>query len=181
MFSLSDVQNIYNYAMRGYHQTANQKPQDAVNHAAKVAAAATTVANKEAKMANKVKETVLTAGIESTLWNACLSGELFKEAFDQHFAVRLKDKLEKLLGVQNLQLFVKPVVQLAEAASSAAVSPEVNDTSLMVTDSITSVLPNYNPHQFFQEDRGNANASNHAAVQQVQNPEITLFSLERRQ
>ncbi len=156
IFTLSQAQSIFDYGMKGYHQAAEQKRQDAVHNAAKLAAAATTVAYKEAKMAAKTKQVVLTAGMEATVFNAHLSGEVFREAFDRQFVKSFKAGLEQLLGIENLLEFDKPaeMAPLASVASPVFVAVPLQrevDDGLDTTQAAKPKSPSYNAQQFFQE------------------------------
>ena len=51
MFTLTQVQSIFNYGMLAYSQSFKSTRKDAIKSAAAAAASATTVANPEAKMA----------------------------------------------------------------------------------------------------------------------------------
>ena len=87
MFTLIQIQSIFDYGMRAYSQDFKTSRKEAINNAAKAAAAATTLAHSEAKMAAKVKQAFLTASMELTLLNAHLSGHAFRVAFDQQLAL----------------------------------------------------------------------------------------------
>lgn len=90
MFTLTQVQYIFDYAMLSFYQYAEKTRPEAVKRSAQVAAAATTMVNKEANMAIKTKDTVLTAGLEAVIFNKHLKGEVHREAFDIQFTISLK-------------------------------------------------------------------------------------------
>lgn len=149
MFTQVQVQMIYDYGMRAYHQFANNKPQEAVQNAAKFAAAATTVANKEAKMAEKTKHLVLTAGMEATVFNTHLSGEAFRIAFDKQFSQSFKRNLEKQFGVQDIIDYTESVV--VSGLDTVAHNSRLTEDNVPDQDKQQVVQSDYSDQRFFKE------------------------------
>lgn len=145
MFTLTQVQYIFDYAMLSFYQYAEKTRPEAVKRSAQVAAAATTMVNKEANMSVKTKDTVLTAGLEAVIFNKHLKGEAHREAFDIQFAISLKTGLEKLFCVESISEYDKtsnkgptlPVVEVKLEVSSSLEEPKTSEPS-----------SNFNP-QFF--------------------------------
>jgi hypothetical protein len=138
MFNLKQVQYIFDYAMLSFYQCAEKPRPEAVKRAAQVAAAATTMVDKEANMANKAKDAVLTAGLEAVTFNIHLTGEAHREAFDIQFAISLKIGLEKLFCIENISAYDK--------TSTKAPKLPVATNKIQAT----SVEPKSNvKHQFF--------------------------------
>lgn len=145
MFTLTQVQYIFDYAMLSFYQYAEKTRPEAVKKAAQVAAAATTMINKEANMAVKTKDTVLTAGIEAVVFNTHLKGEAHREAFDIQFAISLKIGLEKLFCVQNISEYDKtndrtPILPVVKVDLEVSTSPTESKT--------LESGSNFNPHFF---------------------------------
>lgn len=132
MFTLTQVQYIFDYAMLSFYQYAEKTRPEAVKRSAQVAAAATTMVNKEANMAAKTKNTVLAAGLEAVIFNKHLKGEAHREAFDIQFAISLKAGLEKLFCVENISDYDKtnnkaptlPVVEVKLEVTSSLEEPK---------------------------------------------------------
>ncbi|WP_028387933.1 hypothetical protein [Legionella fairfieldensis] len=132
MFTLTQVQYIFDYAMLSFYQYAEKTRPEAVNRSAQVAAAATTMVNKEANMAVKTKHTVLTAGLEAVISNEHLKGEAHRAAFDIQFAISLKTGLEKLFCVESISEYDKandnvptlPVVEVKLEVFSSLEEPK---------------------------------------------------------
>lgn len=103
MFTLSQIQSIFDYGMTAYTQAYKSSRKDAINSAAADAGAATTVANKEAKMAAKVKHVVMVAGMEATVFNVRLSGNAHRVAFDKQFATSFNAGLKALFAVELIK------------------------------------------------------------------------------
>lgn len=144
MFTLNQVQYIFDYAMLSFYQYAEKTRQEAIQRAAQVAAAATTMTNKETKMAVKTKNTVLTAGLEAVVFNNHLKGEVYREAFDIQFSICLKIGLEKLFCVENISEYDKTNTK-APILPILAVSKEA---SSLEKSTIPEPKSNFNP-QFF--------------------------------
>ena len=104
MFTLTQIQSIFDYGMLAYSQAFKKSKKDAIQDAAKAAAAATTVANAEAKMASEVKQVFLTACMEATVLYAHLSGNAHRVAFDRCLAANYKRGLEQLFEVNDIKL-----------------------------------------------------------------------------
>ena len=103
MFTLPQVQSIFDYGMLAYSQAYKSLRKDAIKSAATGAAAMTTRINIEAKMAAKVKQAVLAAGMEATWFNAHLSGNAFRVASDKQFSLSLKAGLEQLFAIEHIK------------------------------------------------------------------------------
>jgi tetratricopeptide (TPR) repeat protein len=104
MFTLPQVQSIFDYGMLAYGQAFKSTRKDAIKRAAIAAASATTVANPEAKMAARVKQVFLVASMEATVLNAHLSGNAFRVASDKQLASSFKTGLEQLFLVENIKI-----------------------------------------------------------------------------
>ena len=104
MFTLTQIQSIFDYGMLAYSQAFQAPRKEAIQHAAKAAAAATTVANAEAKMADKVKQVFLVASMEATIFNAHLTDNAHRVAFDKCLASNFKRGLEHLFEVNDIKL-----------------------------------------------------------------------------
>ncbi|MBA2650358.1 MAG: hypothetical protein H0U75_12350 [Legionella sp.] len=113
MFTLTQVQYIFDYAMLSFYQYAEKTRPGAVKKSAQVAAAATTMVNKEANMAIKTRETVFTSGLEAVVFNKHLTGVAHREAFDNQFAKSLKIGFEKLfLVLKALRNMIRQTLSL---------------------------------------------------------------------
>ncbi|MDP1602791.1 MAG: hypothetical protein Q8M03_05950 [Legionella sp.] len=124
MFTLTQVQYIFDYAMFSFYQCADKTRPEAVKRSAQVAAAATTMVNKEARMASKVRDGVTTAGLEAVILNKHLTGDAHREAFNIRFAISLKTGFEMLFDVENISEYdntntEKPILPVVEPEGSS--------------------------------------------------------------
>lgn len=174
MFSLSQVQSIFDYGLKGFYQAVDQQRKDAVQNAAKLAAAATTVANKETKMAAKTKQVVLTAGMEATVFNAHLSGQAYRDAFDRQFISSFKTGLEQLFGVENIHVVDQPNEPLSPAASA----PPVQELTKIEPPIL--VLPMNDPIKTILSRRTPGHGSTVVSYLEQNDPKANLFLLTVR-
>jgi tetratricopeptide (TPR) repeat protein len=103
MLTLVQVQSIYDYGMLAYSQSFKNTRKEAIKNGAVAAVAATTIANPDAKMATKVKQAFLAAGMEAAVFNAHLSGNEFRIAIDKQIASSFKTGLEQLFSIENIK------------------------------------------------------------------------------
>src|SRR5688500_1094283 len=107
MFTLTQVQYIFDYGMCAFYQCAEKTRPDAVKRAAQVAAAAAKMVDKEANMGIKTRDAVMVAGIQAVVFNKDLTGEAHREAFDIQFALSMKICFEQLFNVENISEYDK--------------------------------------------------------------------------